>query len=61
MRTLGEFSFCNGISESLEQCFYKAGVSKQEILAFIPKERGGTFNNNPFFTPEEKETIQMPT
>ena len=61
VRTLGEFRFCNGISESLEQCFYKAGVSKQEILAFIPKERGGTFNNNPFFTLEEKETIQMPT
>lgn len=59
IKTVGEFKFLNPISERLEQAFYKAGVSKDQIKPFLPEERGGTFNKNPVLTEEEKSIYDL--
>lgn len=51
-RPLGEFRFCNPISESLEQCFYKAGVAKSELRPFL--KEGFDEDSRPFFNAPTK-------
>ena len=46
-RSLGKFYYNNPISENLEQCFYKAGMSKEDILPFL--REGWERDSSPYF------------
>lgn len=50
-RSIGEFRYNNPISEKLEQTFYKAGISRDELLPFL--KEGFEKDSNPSYTSRE--------
>lgn len=50
-RPKGVFEYVNPISEKLEQAFYKAGISREELQPFL--KEGYTSDSSPYFTKKE--------
>lgn len=52
-RPKGVFEFVNPISEQLEQGFYKAGISRDELLPFL--KEGWNADNSPYYSTPRRE------